>query len=195
MMNSQYSNGYSLFETPLGVCGIAWRIDAPHAVTCFQLPEATVEQTEARIARHCGRTAPSEPPASIVQIMEMVRRHLAGELQEFKDIEVDFGEAAPFAKSVYEAIRRIPAGELKTYGELAAELQQPQAAQAVGQVLGRNPIPLIVPCHRIVAAGGRPGGFSAPGGLQTKAKLLEIEGASWMKAPVTNQIAFDFGGE
>lgn len=168
---------YYVFETPLGICGIAWsERDAPSAVTHFQLPEASAQITKARIARNSGGREASAP-LQIAAITERVQRHLAGELQDFRDVPVDVGDAELFARRVLEFTREIPAGETRTYGEVAKALGQPHAAQAVGQALGSNPIPLIIPCHRVLAASGRLGGFSVHGGQVTKERLLEIEGA------------------
>jgi O-6-methylguanine DNA methyltransferase len=172
---------YCLFETPLGSCGIAWSDRGPSArspvVTFLQLPEATTTMTESRIARIAGARL-SVPPAPIAEIIERVRKHLQGHLQDLRDIAVDLNGADLFARQVYEAAREIPPGQTRTYGELAKALGYPNDAQAVGQALGRNPIALIIPCHRIVAAGGKPGGFSAHGGRAIKARLLGTEGAT-----------------
>lgn len=173
---------YCLFETPLGSCGIAWRDGgqsaAPSAVTFLQLPEATAKMTESRIARSAGGRGPSAPPPPIAEVIERLRNHLLGDVQDLRDVAVDLTGADPFDRQVYEAAREIPSGQTRTYGELAKALGQPTEAQAVGQALGRNPIALIIPCHRIVAAGGKPGGFSAHGGRATKARLLAIEGVA-----------------
>jgi O-6-methylguanine DNA methyltransferase len=178
---------YCLFETALGWCGIAWSesgdAGTPPAVTLFQLPEATAAITESRLARHHGARPTSEPPAPIAEVIERVRRHLAGKVEDFRDIPVALDRAGSFERLVYDAARNIPAGTTMTYGEIAKAIGQPGAAQAVGQALGRNPIPLIIPCHRVLAAGGKPGGFSAPGGLATKAKLLAGEGVAFARAP------------
>jgi len=113
----------------------------------------------------------------MVEIIEKVCQHLRGEVQDFRDVEVELNGASPFALLVYEAARQIPAGQTRTYGELARELGRRGAARAVGRALGSNPIGLIIPCHRVVAAGGKAGGFSAHGGWATKTRLLVIEGA------------------
>ena len=172
---------YCLFETPLGSCGIAWRdrgdSAASPAVTFLQLPEETAELTERRIARNSGVRESSEPPVRIAEVIEKVRKHLLGEVQDFRDVAIDLDAADPFARLVYEAAREIPAGQTRTYGELARALHRPNAARAVGQALGKNPVALIIPCHRVLAAGGKTGGFSAHGGRATKARLLAIEGA------------------
>jgi methylated-DNA-[protein]-cysteine S-methyltransferase len=170
---------YCLFETPLGSCGIAWReyerSRTPPRVTFLQFPEATAKITESRIARHSGARKSSAPPPHITEVMERICRHLRGDVQDFRDIAVDVDGAGRFARQVYEAAREIPAGETRTYGELAHALSRPTAARAVGQALGRNPIGLIIPCHRVLASGGELGGFSAHGGRATKARLLAIE--------------------
>jgi len=169
---------YTIFDTAIGTCAMAWREFAeagdPVAV-CFQLPEATAELTESRIAEKSGACKCANPPVAISTLMERIRKHLSGELQEFRDVPVDLSAAAPFARRVLEAAREIPPGKTMTYGELARRAGRPDAARAVGRIMGSNPIPLIIPCHRVVAAGGKPGGFSAPGGRMSKAELLAIE--------------------
>ena len=173
---------YCLFETPLGACGIAWKEQetprTPPVVTFFRLPEATRSATDASIAGSSGGRRARVPPPHIAGIIKRVQKHLNGEVQDFPDIVVDVGGAGPFARQVYEAVRKIPPGRTRSYGEVAADVNRPNASRAVGQALGRNPIPLLIPCHRVLASGGNPGGYSAHGGVETKAKLLEIEGAT-----------------
>jgi methylated-DNA-[protein]-cysteine S-methyltransferase len=169
---------YCLFETPLGTCGIAWRTsadsDSGAVVTAVQLPQAT----ESRIGRKSGSNQPSIPPQRIAEVIEKICRHLAGDVQDFRDVAVDLEGATSFFRQVYEATREIPAGETRTYGEIAKAVGRPSAAQEVGQAMAKNPVPIIVPCHRVSAAGGKLGGFSAPGGPAAKARLLALEGAS-----------------
>ena len=173
---------YCLFETPLGACGIAWNeretSRIPPVVTFFQLPEATRSVTDTRIAGSSGGRKARVPPPRIAAIIERVQKHLNGDVQDFLDIVVDLDGEAPFARQVYETARKIPAGRTVTYGELAKEMNRPTAPRAVGQALGRNPIPLIIPCHRVLASGNDLRGFSAHGGVETKARMLEIEGAT-----------------
>ncbi|MGH9717072.1 MAG: methylated-DNA--[protein]-cysteine S-methyltransferase [Candidatus Acidiferrales bacterium] len=168
---------YSAFETPIGVCAIAWRelLGSSPAVLWFQLPETTAAVTEARIASKSGARKAATPPPQIGTLIENIRKHLAGELQDFRGVPVDLSAAAPFARQVLEATRQIPPGSTVTYGELARSVGRTDAARAVGRIMGSNPVPLIIPCHRVVAAGGKSGGFSAPGGRTTKAELLAIE--------------------
>jgi O-6-methylguanine DNA methyltransferase len=172
---------YSLFDTPLGFCGIAWMESANSAgdfcIVFFQLPEASKEATENRIAQKSGAAKSSEPPSQIAEIIQRVRKHLSGEVQDFRDVPVALPEIESFARKIYEAARQIPPGQITTYGAMAKNLGCPTAARAIGQALGNNPIPLIIPCHRILAAGTKSGGFSAHGGRKTKTKLLAIEGA------------------
>jgi O-6-methylguanine DNA methyltransferase len=172
---------YCIFQTPLGACGIAWGepsdASAPIAVAFFQLPEESPAMTEARIARKCSARTSSAPPPQIAGLIERIRKHLSGETQDFRDVIIDWDCVDAFSRQVYEVARKVPAGRTTTYGEIAKELGQPGSARAVGQAMGSNPVPLLVPCHRVVAAGGKPGGFSAHGGRKTKAKMLAIEGA------------------
>lgn len=175
-------HSYTLFETPLGPCGIAW-IELPSAspryrITHLQLPEATLDLTEARISRACGAVERTEPPPEISNVGERILKHLRGDLQDFRDVAIDLSAVGPFVMKVCDLTREIPAGQTVTYGDIATKLGGPHLARAVGRALGANPIPLIVPCHRVMAAHGKPGGFSAPGGRATKASLLAIEGAT-----------------
>ena len=170
---------YCIFETPLGPCGIAWRdAGVGTRIINFQLPEATAAETALRLAQRSQGLEVTSPPSPVAAIIKRVRRHLGGEPQDFSDVRLDLAPSPPFFRKVYEAARKIPAGQTRSYGQLAAAARQHGAARAVGQAMGKNPIPLFVPCHRVLAAGGRPGGFSAHGKLTTKARLLEAEGAS-----------------
>jgi O-6-methylguanine DNA methyltransferase len=172
------SAAYSVFDTAIGACAIAWREAGEsdqQAVLWFQLPEATAALTESRIVAKSSSRKSTNPSSKISWLLERIRKHLAGELQDFRDVAIDLSAAAPFARRVLEAAREIPAGRTITYGELARSVGTPNAVRAVGQIMGSNPVPLIIPCHRVVAAGGKPGGFSAHGGRTTKAQLLAIE--------------------
>lgn len=175
-MAKEVPHEYALFETPIGTCAIAWRKGESPEIVSFYLPEAAEAQKDWRIAQR-GTRATEIPPA-IAEVIEKSRRHLARDLQDFHDAPIDWDRFEPFARRVYRAALDIPLGQTRTYGQLAKSIGEPKAAQAVGQALGNNPIPLIIPCHRILAADGRMGGFSAPGGLRTKETLLLIEGAT-----------------
>ncbi|MCX7054758.1 MAG: methylated-DNA--[protein]-cysteine S-methyltransferase [Proteobacteria bacterium] len=165
--------GVTLFDTPIGRCGLAWRAQG---IAGVQLPEAAgVER--ARLLRRFPDALESQPPLVVVDAIASIVLHLAGGLPDLGSIELDMTGVQMFDRRVYEIARAIPRGQTRSYGEIAAELGDPGAARAVGQALGRNPFPIIVPCHRVLAAAGRPGGFSAHGGVATKLRLLAIEGA------------------
>ena len=176
------TNFYTLFKTPIGTCGIAWK-ESGNArtslrVTAFQLPESTLKSTEARIAENASAIRARTTPPLMAGIIARVQQHLRGEAQDFQDIPVDLDGAGPFARQVYDVCRKISPGRTMTYGELAKTIRRPAAARAIGQALGKNPVPLIIPCHRVLASGNKPGGFSAYGGFATKLKMLGIEGAT-----------------
>jgi methylated-DNA-[protein]-cysteine S-methyltransferase len=141
------------------------------------LPEASDEAMRSGLGRRFPGTAEAEPPPGIAAAIGKVVASLGGGGTDLSEIELDLDGAPAFDRGVWDAARRIPRGEVRSYGDLAREIGAPGAAQAVGLALGRNPVPIIVPCHRILAAGGRSGGFSAPGGIATKFRILEIEGA------------------
>lgn len=166
--------GFALFETPLGSCGIAW---GPAGLTGTLLPEAEAAATRARLTKRFGALAERSPPDPVLAAIELIVAHLGGARVDYSGTALDFGSVGAWEAAVYRAAREIPHGETRSYGALAAALDAAGAAQAVGQALGRNPWPIIVPCHRITAAAGRTGGFSAPGGAATKLRLLGIEGA------------------
>jgi methylated-DNA-[protein]-cysteine S-methyltransferase len=162
------------FETAIGRCALLWR---GGLVVGAALPEADEASQRASLAARFPGADEAEPPAFVAETVALVVRHLAGEKVEFSSIPIDLGSASDLERKVYEAARRIPCGEVRTYGEIAREIGAPGAAQAVGAALGRNPVPILVPCHRVLATGGRSGGFSAPGGVATKFRILEIERA------------------
>ena len=161
------------FVTSIGRCGIAW---SDRGVTGVQLPEASEVATRAQLRRRFPDATEVSPPAPIQAAIDGIVVLLEGQdASDLSEIELDLRAVPPFNAAVYRIARTIPPGETLTYGEIAARLNDPGAARAVGQALGANPIPIIVPCHRVLAAGGRAGGFSAPGGVMTKLRLLEIE--------------------
>jgi methylated-DNA-[protein]-cysteine S-methyltransferase len=161
-------NGFALFETALGECGIAW---GPGGIASVQLPGPRVA---ARLRRF-GDESP--PPGDVQRAIAAIVALLEGEPRDLSGVVLDMGRVPVFNRRVYEAARAIPPSETLTYGEVAERIGERGAAQAVGQALGRNPFPIVVPCHRVLAAGGGLGGFSAPGGVDTKRRMLAIEGA------------------
>ncbi|HWT11194.1 MAG TPA: methylated-DNA--[protein]-cysteine S-methyltransferase [Allosphingosinicella sp.] len=166
--------GLALFDTRIGACGIAWR---ESAIAGLQLPEGREATAMARLRRRFPEFAPAAPPPWVERVIAAVRDHLAGSVADLEAVPLDFAGIGAFEAAVYRAAQQIPAGTTTTYGALARRLGDPHAARAVGQALGRNPWPIVIPCHRVTAADGRAGGFSAPGGRSTKLRLLEIEGA------------------
>jgi methylated-DNA-[protein]-cysteine S-methyltransferase len=163
---------FAIFETALGHCGIAW---SGRGVCGVQLPEASERATRERLQRRFAAAAESPPRAAIDEAIAGIQALLRGEPEPLGDISLDPAGVAEFARRVYVVTRRILPGSTRTYGEIARELGDPTAARAVGRALGDNPYPLIVPCHRVLAAQNRAGGFSAYGGVTTKLRLLEIE--------------------
>src|SRR5258708_4226473 len=166
--------GYPLFDTPIGRCGVAWSVAG---IVAVQLPERHEAATVARLRRRIPKLERSDPPAPVRQAIAAMQRLLGGAGTELSDIVLDVSGLSPFQRRVYRAARAIPAGQTVTYGALAAELGQAGAARAIGRAMGSNPFPIIVPCHRVLAAGGKAGGFSAHGGVATKFALLRAEGA------------------
>lgn len=164
---------YTVFPTAIGPCAVAW---TARGLIGVQLPDGDAESTGARIARRRSAT-PAEPTAEIQRVIDGIAALLAGERADLAFASLDLGDAPPLHARIWAATRAIPPGETRTYGEIAASIGLPHGAQAVGVAMARNRIPLVIPCHRVLAAGGRLGGFSAPGGVDTKRRLLAIEGA------------------
>jgi len=170
----------TLFDTAIGRCGIAW---GPNGVTAFQLPEPGDAATLRRMFRRGSPLPQAEPPPDVHDAIERIVALLQGEHTDLRDVRLDWEGIAPFNRRVYELSREILAGQTRTYGEIAAQLGDPTASRAVGQALGANPFAVIVPCHRVLAAGGRSGGFSAGGGVSTKLRILLIEQAQFGAEP------------
>ena len=161
------ARGFALFDTAIGRCGIAW---GRRGVVGARLPEAR----ERLLQRFPG--ARGAPPPDVQRAVDGIVALLRGEASDLSAATLDTDRVPPFDRRVYEVARAIPPGATLSYGELATRLGEPGAAREVGQALGQNPFPLVVPCHRVVAAGGKLGGFSAPGGVATKLRLLALEG-------------------
>ena len=168
------ADGFALFDTAIGACGLAWRAGT---VVGVQLPETRPDATRARLRRRFPQADESPAPAALRPAIAAIQALLRGEGADLSSVPLDMAAVPDFHRRVYEAARAIPPGATRTYGELARQLGAPGAARAVGQALGRNPFAIVVPCHRVLAAGGRMGGFSASGGVRTKLRMLHIEGA------------------
>jgi methylated-DNA-[protein]-cysteine S-methyltransferase len=163
----------ALFETAIGRCGIAW---SACGVAGLQLPEDSEQETRERLLVRFPIAQEAQPAGAAMPARDGIVAHLCGEPWDLSTVPLDMGSVPPFHRRVYVAARKIPWGTTTTYGALAAEIGEAGAARAVGQALARNPFAIIVPCHRVVAAGRRIGGFSANGGIATKLRLLAIEG-------------------
>jgi methylated-DNA-[protein]-cysteine S-methyltransferase len=163
---------YHLFETKLGFAGIAWGDDG---ITRFRLPDPDRASAAQQFK---GKSESQSPPPHVAAVVDNTSRYFAGERIDFSDTQLDLSTIDQLRQSIYGALRKVSFGETVTYGELAkrAGVNAPQAAQDVGVAMARNPVPLIIPCHRVLAAGGKLGGFSAPGRTETKEKMLALEG-------------------
>ena len=179
---------YQLFETAAGVAAIGWKRTG---IISFRLPAPIAAEAERAILRRLPDAVRTEPAAGIATVIGAAIRYFEGERIEFFDVPIDLGPQPPFFAQVYGLVRKLGWGETTTYGAVARALDAgPEHARAVGQAMATNPVPLIVPCHRVLAAGGKIGGFSAPGGSTSKARMLELEGVPVAVAPA--QQGFDF---
>jgi len=165
---------FTMFDTAIGRCGLAW---GPQGIVAVQLPQPDEAQTRKRLAQRCGDIREAAPPPGIAAAIEAMVALLDGEPRDLTAIELDLSAAPEFNRKVYDIARTIPPGATLTYGDIARRLGGVALSRDVGQALGHNPCPIVVPCHRVLAAGGKPGGFSASGGTATKLRMLAIEGA------------------
>lgn len=181
------AQGFTLFDTVIGRCGLAW---GERGLIGVQLPESSPGAAWARLRKRFPDAVEAEPPAEIEAIMDRIRDLLGGGRDDLSDVPLDLGQQSPFNLRVYEIARAITPGETSTYGEVAKAMGEPGAARAVGKALGENPWPIVVPCHRVLASSGSMGGFSAPGGAETKARLLTIEKAKTSAVPTLFDLEF-----
>jgi methylated-DNA-[protein]-cysteine S-methyltransferase len=183
------AQSFHVFEVAAGFCGIAW---SDVGVSRFQLPTRSAAATERLRLRRLPDATPAPPPPAVAALAAAVGRYFRGEASDFSAVGLDLGDQTPAARAIYAAARRIGWGETTTYGALAKALGTgPLGAREVGEAMARNPVALIIPCHRVLAAGGKPGGFSAPGGTDTKLTMLELEGVS-LRSPPPAQASFAF---
>lgn len=171
---------YHLFDTAIGICGIGWN---EHSIVRFQLPDTDDRDIESKLKRRApsaqdAHKAGTDLPAFVQDAIAELRRYFAGEAHDFSRIPVDVSHTDDLRRKIYDELRTIECGKTVTYGELARRIgaSGPEAPRVVGQAMGRNPVPVIIPCHRVLAAGNKIGGFSAPGGTATKERLLALEG-------------------
>ena len=180
---------YHVFETAMGFCAIAWS-DA--GVARFQLPTKSAEATDRLMRRRAFGAEPGAPPEAVAAVVEAAKRYFGGEEIDFSQVPLDLAGQDAFFAQIYDALRRVGWGRTTTYGGLAKEVAAGrERARHVGEAMAKNPMPLIIPCHRVLAAGGKIGGFSAPGGSKTKARMLELEGVH-VGPPEAAQPSFSF---
>jgi methylated-DNA-[protein]-cysteine S-methyltransferase len=168
------SYSFSIFDTAIGSCGVVW---SARGIAGVQVHNGNEHSTRASLLRRFAGAQEAAPSAEVQQAIDGVVALLGGEKSDLSNVTIDVDELPEFNRRVYDVARTIPPGLTMTYGEIAERLGDRLLARDVGQALGQNPVPLIVPCHRVLAAGGKTGGFSAPGGVVSKLRLLTIEGA------------------
>ena len=173
-------HAFCLFDTAIGRCGVVW---GARGIRGVQLPMGSEGQTRTRIRQVHGEIAEAPPPRQVQVAIDRIIDLLAGKPDDLADVVLDLDGVPEFNRGVYDIARRIPPGRTLTYGDIAKRLGGVALSREVGQALGRNPCPIVVPCHRVLAAGGKPGGFSANGGVVTKLKMLAIEGAAVNHTP------------
>jgi methylated-DNA-[protein]-cysteine S-methyltransferase len=170
---------YTVFNTAIGPCGVAWNA---HGLTRLLFAQSSEQATEQRLRNHSGGDRSDDPPPPIATLIVDIQRYFRGEEVDFSGVAVDLTALSAFQQNLYQSLRGVTWGRTTTYGELARALGCPDARD-VGQAMGKNPVPIVIPCHRVLAAGGKAGGFSAPGGTATKEKLLALEGVYLDRSP------------
>jgi methylated-DNA-[protein]-cysteine S-methyltransferase len=186
---SEAARRYCVFDTAMGFCAIAW---SDRGVVRFQLPVKSAEAAARLIRRRAPDAEPGAPPDEVAPVVATAKGYFAGEETDFSEVRLDLEGGDAFFTQIYEALRRVGWGRTTTYGALAKEVGAPrEAAREVGEAMAKNPAPLIIPCHRVLAAGGKIGGFSAPGGATTKKRMLELEGVR-LARPEAEQRSFGF---
>ena len=195
---------YLVFETALGLSAIVW---GKQGILSIRHPivAGAKRQAHADLRTHLFEDYPNaceaKPTRAINQAIRAILAYSKGQPSDFSTLQLDMSGLPPFHQRVYQAVRTIPRGAIVSYGEVAATIDAPAAARAVGQAMSRNPFSLIVPCHRVTAAGGKLGGFSSDDGVKTKLRLLAHEGIAFpirrksrdtsIKRSRTMQLGFD----
>jgi methylated-DNA-[protein]-cysteine S-methyltransferase len=164
----------TIFETPIGPCGL---VSAGDMIVATALPEGDAAGTRQRLLRQRPEAVETPPPPAIATARDRIIALLEGGRDDLADLPLDMAGVPAFNRQVYALARAIPPGETRTYGEIARRLGGLEQSRAVGMALGQNPFPIVVPCHRVLGANGKAGGFSADGGVETKLRMLSIERA------------------
>ena len=179
---------YCVFEVAGGFCGIAW---GGTGITRLCLPARSAAAATHMLLRRAPDSTPGVPPPEVAETIVGIERYFRGEQVDFSGTRLEVGGHGGFQERIYRALRKVGWGQTTTYGALAKELGAgPEAARDVGEAMAHNPIPLIIPCHRVLAAGGKVGGFSAPGGAATKIRMLELEGVRFDSSQSPQQSLF-----
>jgi methylated-DNA-[protein]-cysteine S-methyltransferase len=165
---------FAMFETAIGDCAIVW---SGRGIAGVQLPEKDRDATRACVMRRFSAAREAVPPPAVQDAIDGIAALLRGERRDLTAIVIDDDDVPEFNRRIYAIVRKVPPGATITYGEIAERLGDKALARAVGQAMGENPTPIVMPCHRVLAAGGKTGGFSASGGVVTKLRLLTIESA------------------
>jgi methylated-DNA-[protein]-cysteine S-methyltransferase len=173
------------FDTALGLFGLGW---TERGLARVLLPDTTQKATIERLQRDGAR--PGTPTRMVMSVMDRIEDYAEGRMVDFSSVPLDLAGIPDFHRRAYGKLLLVPWGRTMTYGELARELGDVTLSRAVGQAMGANPMPLVIPCHRVLASNGKAGGFSAPGGTATKSKMLALEGVS-IGAPA-GQMSFGF---
>jgi len=182
---TQASQYFVVFETEAGFCALGWTASG---IARFTLPDGTAAAAERNLLRKFPAARPGTPPSEVAAVIAAAQRYFAGEAVDFSAIALDLDGQDDFFRRIYAALRTVGYGKTTTYGSLAKELGAgPEVARDVGQAMAKNPIPLIIPCHRVLAAGNKVGGFSAPGGANSKMKMLALEGIDLSPPPPAQQ--------
>jgi methylated-DNA-[protein]-cysteine S-methyltransferase len=176
---------YLVFEVAGGFCGVAW---SSAGVARFILPARSTQAVERSLLRRLPDARPGAAPTDVQAAVEAVKRYFEGAKVDFSGVRLDLGAQDELFGRIYAATRQVGWGQTTTYGALAKALGAgPEVAKDVGQAMAKNPVPLIIPCHRVLAAGGKIGGFSAPGGAAAKARMLALEGVDLAPPPPAQQ--------
>jgi methylated-DNA-[protein]-cysteine S-methyltransferase len=185
----QTAHCFTIFKTQSGFCAIAWN---SVGIARFQLPTKTAEAAQRNLLRKLPGAELTGPTPEVAEAIAAAQRYFEGEETDFSGFKLDLSEQTALFTQIYGAARRLGWGQTTTYGALAKEIGAgPEVARDVGEAMSTNPAPLIIPCHRVLAAGGKIGGFSAPGGSTTKMRMLELEGVRLGPPPAAQQ-SFSF---